>query len=333
MSDTYTVIWNGTLDRQGRCPSLVTLPDRITTGPEMARPMRHDIPRSARTTPMSEAIEFSDLQQRAERCGPRYDVKYGRCPACGLGPTMMIPLPPATWAACAFCWLRWPVGVDLFDIPPVGDPAIAAAVYEHCMELLCPFDDVTIARVVRTDSRPEGEPMKLTKKTITIELPASASALTGELDPRTSPTVADAERELADANAQLEAVRDDLRQRRDRVEVLALGDDAAAHAREFSQLQAAKARVPAVEGRVARAEAGIREARDAAIAAMMREARKRHDVVAAAARVLVAELAAVQQLEDALNAELAQLPSLPGAGLNYVGGVRELAVTAVLTAA
>jgi hypothetical protein len=92
-------------------------------------------------------------------------------------------------------------------------------------------------------------------------------------------------------------------------------------------MQAAKARVPAVEARVARAEAGVREARELSIAGMMVEARKRHDVLAAAARVLAEELAAVRQLENNLNAVLAELPTPIGGGLNCVTGIRELALT------
>lgn len=294
------------------------------------------------------AAMHRELAPGARRFALRYDPAYWRCPVCGNGATNIEPWVGVYWAWCEHCWTRGVVGVNIVDPLPTRDadgqpfpetdliqhgpidPEILAQFRYEWILSLASFHDLT-RPIPSTPAHQlkhgEPQPMKTTMRTITIKIPASSAVLTDGLELRTvSPGLIDAERELADASEQLRGLREDLQQRADRVALLAVGDDAVAHSREFHQWQAAKARVPLVEGRLKRADAALAEARQTATAAAMAEARDRHAVLLAAAATLAAELKAIQALEDELNARVANLPSVPGAGMNYIGGVRDVAL-------
>src|SRR5262245_61057572 len=79
---------------------------------------------------------WSELSTTAERYGPTYDQQYGVWPFCKLGPSMMVPLSNVSWAICGFCFVRWPVGADLFDIPLAPDEEGYEEAYKVCFDLL-----------------------------------------------------------------------------------------------------------------------------------------------------------------------------------------------------
>jgi hypothetical protein len=112
---------------------------------------------------------WTELREQAARFGPRYDRAYGTCPTCDLGPSMMIPLSGIAWAVCGFCNLRWPVGSNLFDVPPDVDEA-----YDVCFNLLAEADEAS------SDLRHKG--LSLMKKA-TGPVPGNGSLTSPELAP------------------------------------------------------------------------------------------------------------------------------------------------------
>ncbi len=171
--------------------------------------------------------------------------------------------------------------------------------------------------------------MKTTKRTITIDVPVSADVLVAGLDPRRlHPPFTAAEDTLAEAERQLEAARTDIAQRRGLVskhsrEVAARGtaaiDD---YERESNALRRAEMLLPMFESHVAQSKTALAEARNRAREVAQDEARQRQVVIDAAAAQLFTALEELAELEDALVARCAQLPTAPGEGLFSIGSIR-----------
>jgi hypothetical protein len=172
------------------------------------------------------------------------------------------------------------------------------------------------------------EPMKTTRRTIQIDLPATVASLTAGLDPQTvCPQLAEAEEELVDARRRLVSARSDVEARRARVEQLsaeaASGTGGAAYEREYAALMAATNLLPRFEERVVGLERSLTETREAARIATLAEARRRQEVLNEAGRPLLLELQKLDELERAFRDRVAQIPSAPGAGISYMGSFRD----------
>ena len=169
--------------------------------------------------------------------------------------------------------------------------------------------------------------LKVSKKTIQIELPP-ADALTAGLDPHSCyPPLRDAERELIAAQQRLETARIDVETRKGQVEHLgfatARGADAGAYEQAHAGLYAATALIGSCEDRVQRAQHALEAAREAGREAVQAEAFRRQEWLNAAGRVLLAELKKLDALQDALAEAAARLPIAPGAGVFYTGNYRD----------
>lgn len=72
---------------------------------------------------MSESSDplWQELQELHVQAIPRYSARHGRCVLCNEGATAIRPFGRIWWAACQPCALRWPLGLDVFQIPP-ADP-------------------------------------------------------------------------------------------------------------------------------------------------------------------------------------------------------------------
>jgi hypothetical protein len=172
--------------------------------------------------------------------------------------------------------------------------------------------------------------MKTTKRTIVIDVPASADLLTAGLDlQRLSPELATAQQAVTEAERQLEVARTDIQQRKKLMAKhtsdiaqrgVAAVDD---FEKESLALRRAELLMPLWETNLANARKALATARDQARDIAHQETRDRQAVLDAAATQLLEALEDIAELEDALAARAAQLPTEPGAGVFSVASIRQ----------
>lgn len=270
---------------------------------------------------------YTEFEKRELRRASRLDPsQFGRCPVCQLPPSEAYRFPPLTWAVCDLCQVRWCCG-DVLDPPEGGQEVV-----EWHLEALAEYQ--TALPITRRPAQsPVGHTvgdvntMKTKTQKLEFERPVSIAELTANLDRYSCyPALAAIEQEFAAAERRLEAGRATVLERDARVEQLgreaARNGDNVAFEAAHNAAQTARALLPSFEEAYQRARRALDAALDTARDATLAEASRRQQVINRAAAPLLAALAELEALEQALRDKTATLPQRPGEGLYSLGSCR-----------
>ena len=263
-----------------------------------------------------------------------------RCECCGQPGLDLMPRDGQMMVLCEACLVA---NLQDFEASVQGATAGQHASVYDVVPIVLPRTRTTTSPT-RSETSPRvlsrttgaGATMKLTKKTITFEVPSSAAELVRGLDLNTIyPQLEEAKGDLADAQRRLEGARNDVRARQARVDQLAhaatRNGGLAQYAEELSACRAAEALITVHERVVRDAQRTVASQREAACVACADEAGKRYDVLAKASAVLLAELAQLASLESALRDATNLLPTASGAGLLHLGSIRDATLETVVS--
>jgi hypothetical protein len=169
--------------------------------------------------------------------------------------------------------------------------------------------------------------MKNGKRNISLEILDKQELISGLDSATLYPQRAAFERECSEAERSVAAIEAEREARKARVDHLASevanGGARAAYERAFAELQATERLVPAYKERLAHAQRALAGSREAMIDARNAEFERRQLVINRAGAILIAELTALDALEQALHAQVMTFPTKPGEGYYQLGSFRD----------